>query len=527
MRSPTAVFDQAFALLRETRSYRRLLFAIVAGGAAALSLPPFDFSPALLIGFASLVVLIDSAVFDARPGRQAAIAGWGFGFGYFAVGIHWIAYPLLVNPERDAWLLPFVMVLFPGGLALFYALGAALAARFWRPGPQRVFLFAAVFGTTEWLRGTIFTGFPWNLPGYGWSGAFAVLQSAALFGIYGLTVLSLLFAGSLALLARPDRKRGFWLPMGMALFFLLLWGHGTLRLTYADDGVVPNMRLRIVQAATPQSEKYVQEFRQRNWQRLVDLTLAPAVIPPTHIIWPEAAPPFSLVSSPDALQQIPMLTAGTRVLLTGDVRIEAVGGVRRVYNSFDAFGPDGTLIATSDKFHLVPFGEYLPLQDALQALGISEIAGAIYGGFTAGEGPLSFTVPGAPAFTPLICYEIIFPGHVTGQSRPAWLVNMTDDSWFGPAAGPRQHLLITQVRAIEEGLPVARAANSGISAILDGYGRVRESLELGERGFLDGDLPRALAATFYARFGDAIAALLVLLCLGASSLPYRASALRP
>ncbi len=521
MRSPGAVLEDFAAALRGAHGWRRVALAFASGGFGALALPPFEFFPALLVAYAAFLLLIDSAALGAKPGRNAALVGWGFGAGYFAVGMHWIGYPFLVDPEQHAWLLPFALVLFPSGLALFYALGAAVCVRFWRPGAQRVFLFAGIFGLVEWLRGNVFTGFPWNLPGYGWSGAFPVLQSTALFGIYGLSVLTLLFGASLALLAKPDRKRAAWLPAAMTIFFLSLWGHGALRLAYADEGVVPNVRLRIVQPATPQNEKYVDTLRPRNWQRLVDLTMAPATIPPTHIIWPEAAPPFSLVGSPDMLSQIPLLTAGTLILLTGDVRIAVEDGIRKVYNSFDAFGPDGTLIETSDKFHLVPFGEYLPLEGFLKAVGLNEIAGAVYGGFTPGYGPRSFTVPGAPPLTPLICYEIIFPGQVTGEPRPAWLVNLTDDSWFGPLAGPRQHLLIAQVRAIEEGLPVIRAANSGISAIIDGNGRIRDRLELGTRGYLDGELPLAKMSTLYARFGNGAVLMILLLCFVAAYLPLR------
>jgi len=232
---------------------------------------------------------------------------------------------------------------------------------------------------------------------------------------------------------------------------------------------------------------------------------------------PELATPFPLLREPQALAEIAELTGESRVLLTGAVRIGAEAGAPRYYNSFYLFGARGAPLAAYDKFHLVPFGEYMPFAPVLYALGVREIAAAT--GFSAGSGPVTLPAPGAPPFTPLICYEIIFPGAVTGFPRPSWLVNITDDSWFGPNAGPMQHLLIARVRAIEEGLPVARAANAGISAIIDPYGRLRGRLDLGVRGVLDGPLPAALAATQAARFGGIIFMSLLVLTAGLAFAP--------
>jgi apolipoprotein N-acyltransferase len=386
----------------------------------------------------------------------------------------------------------------------------------WRPGVQRIFLFALVFAVIEWLRGHVLTGFPWNLPAYGWGASLGVLQSTSVFGAYGLSLLTFIFGASLAVL--PGAKgQARWLPATITLFFLALWANGELRLLTATDAVVPGVRLRIVQPDTPQSEKYVQRFMDRNWRRLIDSSSAPAAIPPTHIIWPEAAPPFVLARAPGALAEIARLTGDARVLLTGEVRIEAGGPRNQYYNSFAMFGPSGKLLATSDKFHLVPFGEYLPFESAFRSLGITEIAADT--GFSSGSGPQTFSVPGAPPVGPLICYEVIFPQAVVGDPRPGWLVNMTDDSWFGPNAGPMQHFLIARVRAIEEGLPIVRAANSGISAVIDSYGRVQARLDLGLRGNLDSDLPVALPPTPFARFGNFIMLALYAACAGAALWP--------
>jgi apolipoprotein N-acyltransferase len=516
LRLSIAFVDRTAASLQRVRGFKRLAVAVGLGAMGALAFEPFRAFPLLLLSYAGLVLLLDGTAASPRRLRQAFGIGWAYGFGFFLIGLHWIGYAFLVDPEAHAWELPFVAVLFPGGLGLFFAAGAWTCMFGWRPGVQRIFLFALVFAVIEWLRGHVLTGFPWNLPAYGWGASLGLLQSASVFGAYGLSLLTLLFGASLAVLPGA-RTQARWLPATMAVFFVTLWANGELRLLTATDAVVPGVHLRVVQPDTPQSEKYVQRFMDRNWRRLIDLSASPAAISPTHIIWPEAAPPFVLARAPGALAEIARLTGDSRVLMTGEVRIDAGGPRTRYYNSFAMFGPHGKLLATSDKFHLVPFGEYLPFEAALRSIGITEIAADT--GFSSGDGPQTFSVPGAPPVGPLICYEVIFPQAVTADPRPGWLVNMTDDSWFGPNAGPMQHFLIARVRAIEEGLPIVRAANSGISAVIDGYGRVQARLDLGLRGNLDSDLPVALPSTPFARYGNFIMLALYVVCAGAALWP--------
>jgi apolipoprotein N-acyltransferase len=506
--------------LRRVRGVRRAAVAFGLGALGALAFEPFRLFPLLLFSYAGLVLLFDGAAQSRNRIRAAAWIGWCYGFGFFLLGLYWIGYAFLVDAAEHAWELPFAAVLLPGGLALFFAGAGALCLVRWPKGYQRVFLFAVVFALAGWLRGHVLTGFPWNLPAYGWGASPALLQSVSVFGVYGLSLLTLLWGASFA--AWGD-ARGRLLPLALSVFFVALWGNGEARLLTASDAVVPGVRLRLVQPDTPQSEKYAPQFLARNWRRLVDLSAARGTVSPTHIIWPEAAPPFVLARAPAALDEIARLTGTSKVLMTGEVRVApSVGGAPpRFYNSFAMFGAHGKLLAESDKFHLVPFGEYLPLENILRAIGLTEIAADT--GFSAGDGPKTFAVPGAPPVTPLICYEIIFPGEVTGTPRPQWLVNMTDDSWFGPNSGPMQHLLIARARAIEEGLPVARAANSGISALIDPYGRVRASLALGLRGVVDADLPVALPTTPFARFGNSILLLLFLACAGAALWPLTSS----
>jgi len=511
-------FSNRLALaLTQARGYRRLAIAAGLGALGALAFEPFRAFPLLLLAYAALVLMLDGASASQRRVRDASLTGWAFGFGFFLVGDYWIGYAFLVDAEEHAWQMPFAIVFLAAGLALFFAAASALCMVAWRPGVQRVFMFAVAFTAAEWVRGHIFTGFPWNLPGYGWAISTAMLQSAAVFGVYGLSLLTLLLGASLALIGNRTRAR--WLPAVMTGLFVALWAGGELRLIGATNATVPKVRVRIVQPSTPQPEKYAPENRLRNWRRLIDLSSLPAAQQPTHIIWPEAAPPFLLEGNPEAQADIVALTGDSRVLMTGQVRVADEGGRRNSYNSFAIFGPHGELLGTYDKFHLVPFGEYVPGGPLLRVIGVTEIAAST--GFSSGPGPKTMDVPGAPPAGPLICYEIIFPGNVTANPRPGWLVNLTDDSWFGPDTGPMQHLLIARVRAIEEGLPIVRAANSGISAVIDAYGRVRASLALGLRDIVDADLPVALAPPPFVRYRNVILLTLLLACAAAALWPPR------
>lgn len=480
------------------RSHRqRLGLAIVAGLLSALGFAPFGLFPFLLAGLAFLVLLIDQAAAGPRPIRHAALYGWGFGFGQFLLGLHWIGYAFMVDAADHAWQLPFVALLFPGGLALFVALPMAAAARFWRAGVSRVLVFALAYGLSEWLRGHLFTGFPWNIAAYGWGASLGVMQSAAVFGAYGLSLLTALFGGALALLTEEKRWK---LPVALAGLFAAFFIGGTIRLSLIPPANVAGVNLRLVQPNIPQAEKYRRNLILRNWERLVSLSMAPGPRP-TIVLWPEAAPPFLIDPDSLAMEWIADLNARGSMLMTGAVRADESGAKPTYYNSLLIFA-GARRLAAYDKAHLVPFGEYLPFEETLNQWGLQKLTG-ISGSFGRGAGPQTFTLPGVPAVGPLICYEILFPGAVVGDVRPGWIANVTDDSWFGPWAGPRQHLLVAQMRAIEEGLPVVRDANTGISAVIDPTGRITSRLGLNVGGVLDAKLPLALAPTPFALFGSA------------------------
>lgn len=502
------------AWLKSLSGWRRIAASFFAGSVSALGFPPLNAFPLLLLAFGALVLLLDGANGETHRIRNSAATGWAFGFGQYLIGMHWIFYPFLVDPVQHAWQIPFVALLFPGGLALFSLLACAASTLAWRDGPARVFAFSTCYALAEWLRGHVLTGLPWNLPAYAWGASLAVLQSTAVIGAYGLTLLTVLFGAALGeLLVTPRR---WFLPASMTVLFVMMSLAGEARLYSNPTVSIPSVRLRVVQPNIPQNEKYRRELVQRNWDRLVDLSMRPTASSPTVIVWPEAAPPVLLQLSHGAREQIAMLTGPSRVLLTGNQRRASSDRDEPVFfNSLYIFGHNGVLFGTYDKFHLVPFGEYLPLEPTLRKLGITKLVG-FPGSFAAGDGPHTYKVPGAPDVGPLICYEILFPGAVIGEKRPGWLVNVTDDSWFGPWAGPYQHLLAARVRAIEEGLPLVRAANTGISAVIDPLGRTVVELGLNETGELDSMLPRAVAAPVYARYDDACFFVLLLIGLGLS-----------
>ncbi|HZP21383.1 MAG TPA: apolipoprotein N-acyltransferase [Bauldia sp.] len=500
--------------------WRRFLLSLVAGGASALALPPFGAFPLLFLTFPVLIWLLDGAT-PARSGRFLArvlppfLVGWSFGFGYFLAGLWWIGAAFLVDADQFAWAMPLAVIALPAGLALLWGLGAAVARLVWPEGWVRIVIFAVCLSGVEWLRGHLLSGFPWNAVGYALTPAPLFMQSASLIGIWGLTLAACLIFAAPALLADAGRPgRGRWVFIGVAILLLAAHvGYGAWRLSSASDATVPDIHLRIVQPAIPQDDKWRPEKGDEILKRYLDLSdgaTAPGrtgIASVTHLIWPESAFPFLLTERPEALAAIAALLPDGTTLITGAARRDPSAGDARgapVFNSVYVIDDKGEIRGAYDKVDLVPFGEFLPFRSLFESLGLRQLI-ALPGGFAAGTARRTLEVPGAPLMQPLVCYEIIFPGAVIAPGpRPGWLVNVTNDAWYGNTPGPRQHLLQAQVRAVEEGLPIARAANSGISAIIDAYGRITRSLPLGDVGILDGDLPQALVPPLYARFGDLV-----------------------
>jgi apolipoprotein N-acyltransferase len=512
--------------VRSLSGWRQRLAALAAGAASVLAMAPFFVWPLLWATLPALVWLIDGSVRrHAAAGRLRTVAaaaetGWWWGFGYFLAGLYWLGEAFLVEAEVFAVLMPFAVTLMPAGLALFYGAATALAAPLWKSGVWRVVGLALALSAMEWLRGHVLSGFPWNLLGYALTYPVELMQTAALLGVYGLTLLAVLVFGLPAVLLSEIAQSGSrqwggrWAALGVAVLPIALAGVlGFARMTQATSDTVPGVKIRLVQPSVPQREKWRPENWARFFQDHLDLSAqSPSGAPDglagvTHVIWPEAAMPFPVLDYADATAAIGNLLPERTVLIAGAIRIEWSPSEprrpQRFFNSLFVFGKAG-LIALYDKIRLVPFGEFLPLRPLLSALGLREIASRE--GYSSGIEPRPLLeVPGLSAVVPLICYEAVFPGAVVqGPQRPTLIVTLTNDGWFGNSTGPRQHLHQARVRAVEEGLPLVRAANNGVSAAFDAYGRSLGQIDLNVRGTLDVPLALPLAPPPYARFGDGI-----------------------
>jgi apolipoprotein N-acyltransferase len=484
--------------------WRRAGACFLLGMAATLALPPVHLLPALYIAFPALVWTIGGA----QSRRSAFWIGWWFGFGWFAASLYWIGNALLVFSDRTAWMVPFAVLGLPAFLAVYTGIAGALAA-VGRNHLERALWLSAAWAATEWLRGHLFTGFPWNLTGHGWLGSDALAQSAAFAGAYGMSFAAVLSAALPAALAQRDAKTRLGAALASVLILALPWAAGAIRLgaapTPAEEGA-QGSGMRIVQAAIPQREKWEGDKREQNL--LLNLKLSVENRPEwvKDVIWGENAATFFIEEQPVYREAMARTIPLGGLLITGAPR-RAPEPPLRIWNSVIALDAQGAVVGHYDKSHLVPFGEYVPLR---RYLPIDKVAhGAV--DYSAGDGPRTLHLDSLPPVSALVCYEAIFPGAVVDRTdRPGWLLNLTNDAWYGVTAGPHQHLAISRQRAIEEGLPLVRAANTGISAVFDSYGRELGRIGLARQGVLDFRLPPPLAAAPpYARFGDWLFAIIL------------------
>ena len=504
--------------------WKRALIALLAGAASSLAMEPFNAWPVLFITFPLAVWLIDGAGAGRLGGvPAAALTGWLFGLGYFIPGLYWIGNAFLVDAQTFAWLMPFAVIGLPAYLALFTALGFALARVIWTKDASRILALAAALTIGEWLRGHVLTGFPWNAFGYALTEPLALAQSASLIGLWGLTFLSVAIFASPAVLIDGRRTRRPWLAPATALVLLIAMGaYGAIRLSLHPTEFVDKVKLRIMQPDLQQDVKFNYAAKASVMQKYLSLSdrstgpQSTGVRDATILIWPESAFPFFLAREADAMAQIADLLPKGTILITGSVRApDLPPGTRitRAYNSIYVIDHDGSILSIYDKLHLVPFGEFLPFQGLMEKLGFVQLT-KVQGGFIPGTRRKTIALPNAPRVLPLICYEAIFPGDIeTRGDRPGWIVNLTNDGWFGISTGPHQHLQQARLRAIEEGLPLVRAANTGISVVTDPLGRIVAQLDLGVEGVLDSRLPSAIPPTPYARAGDIPAAIIVAIAL--------------
>ncbi|MEP6064606.1 MAG: apolipoprotein N-acyltransferase [Paracoccaceae bacterium] len=453
----------------------RLALAALGGAVGALAHAPFDWS---------ILVLVPLAVgfFMASQNRSrldAFFTGWAIGVGYFALTLRWIVEPFQVDAAVHGWMAPFALFFLAAGLALFWGLAFLLAFR-------RGAIALAVFWTlVELGRAYVFTGFPWG--NFAQTLLDTPFQSLLpIIGPQGLTFALLLFVALLF---------GGWARACLGIGLCLGLGT-TLSLAPKPPLQMTDKTVRIVQPNAPQHEKWHPEKGPEFVRRQLSFTEAPGQV--DLVLWPETAIPYLFSNAEIIFEFAAQSSRGVPVVMG----VQRDGDQGRYYNSAVLLDEVGAVRQIYDKHHLVPFGEYMPLPKLFQRLGIAALAERSDGGYTPGPGPQLMELGSLGLALPLICYEAVFPQDLRGTGRPDFLMQLTNDAWFGVDAGPEQHLAQARMRSIEQGLPMARAANTGISAMIGPYGQVLDSLSLDEAGYVDALLPMPLSATVYSRTGD-------------------------
>ncbi len=493
-----------------------------AGAVSAFAMAPFDLVPLLFLTFPVLVWLIDGAVSEPAGNPFSRMMhgfkpGFFFGFGFFLLSMWWVGNALLVEAKSFAWALPLAIIALPAILGVFWGFATALASLFWNGTIRRLFMLAACLALAEYLRGFVATGLPWNTLSYAAYPTPLLMQSASIFGIYAMTAFAVLVFSTGGAIVLGSSATGFSSFRRAAVLSIVLIGahvlFGIWRIPPGDMKTVEDVSIRIVQPGIPQADKFSAAKHPEHFRRYLDLSTSPGDNKPglsgtTHLFWPESVFPYLLTERKDTLASIAaMLPEGTS-LITGAARAEAASlgdGSNFVFNSVYVINDGGLIVSAADKVHLVPFGEYLPFQDLLESIGVQQLT-KLQGGFEPGASRKLLQTGLGPSFLPLVCYEIIFSGQLGNglTERPGFIANLTNDSWFGFSPGPFQHERQSVLRAVEEGLPVVRVANNGVSGVYDPYGRPLVRTSLNEIVALDAALPESLPPTVFSKFGTTI-----------------------
>ena len=475
-----------------------LLTAFICGWLAVAALPPFYLFPLLFVSFSILIWLIH----HASSAAKAFKTGYAFGFAFFAFGFSWIGNALLIDAATFGWLCPIVFLACGFFFGLFIAV-PAWTSFFFRKLPAQYLAFCALWVFSEWVRSFILTGFPWNLLGSVLAFDNRFIQFAAVGGTYSLSLLVLLSVAAPVFWLEHPNKASARISAAIPLCLLFFLGlYGSIRQASFSDAV-SDTRIRLVQPAIPQTMKWQPAVLEENFNTYVKMSQKAGMDDIDFIIWGETASPFPLDIDEYHLQTARYAVPPEGFLITGMVRYEFVDDTEHnAYNSMIIIDSQGKTVGRYDKSHLVPFGEYIPLRSWLPEW-IRPIANAI-GTFRAGPGPQRISLPGQPSLGGLICYETIFPHQVVNQKqRPQWIVNLTNDGWYGDSAGPYQHLVAARLRAVEEGIAIVRAANTGISALISPGGNILGQLPLNQKDILDINLPLlSQLSTTYAEFGN-------------------------
>lgn len=514
---------------------KRWLYLFLAGGAAALALPPFYFIPFLLMAFPTLFICMELS----QNGKEAFKAGWWFGMGYWVVGIYWITFSILTEAETFWWAVPFAVILLSAVLALYVALATYLTYKLPRDRWQKVLFLGCLWVLGEMARtyfDNVFTlfGFPWNLLGYVWTATTETMQLASVIGTFGLSLLTVLLALSLALSVRVVKKEENYvfeyayfkeIVSGVIIVAIALFGYGFYRITHTKLYIHDDMKVRLVQANVAEHHRWDTAKRMALVEKHVQLSQAPGAEDMQAIIWSESSVPFMIEDEELVQEKIKQAIPEYGILLTGSMRYgkDEEGNVipDALYSTIHAVDKDMKVLGVYDKYRLVPFGEYVPFRSFLP---MDSIVGG--GDFGAGSGPETIITRRVFAYSPLICYDAIFPQSVVNDEfGPEWMLNVTNDAWFEKrfyyndddfiqlSSGPYQHFSMVRMRAVEQGIPMIRVANTGISANISPIGHIQGRIGLGEEGILDTRLFGKLQdGTVYSRFGDIFVLLFMYIC---------------
>lgn len=467
-------------------AFCRVGLCFIAGALSGLSMAPWFLLPLLFVGFSVLYTIINASTNTFGSG----LCGWFFGFGYFLVSLYWVANALLVEGNDYAWAYPIAVTGLPALLAFFPAFGAAFSKRFFNFKMLSGFFgFCAVMALSEWLRGHVLSGFPWNLYGYSWGNILPMLQILSIGNVYFLTALTIFWAsiGGFIFIHKAIFRPATPMIIAAITTIAATYIYGSNRLDDAQNLGNQNVIAKVIQPNIAQHEKWDREKIPDNFRKILRLSAATGEEnAPVILVWPETAIAQMHLNDTGAMNAIKDMLASYPQganLLTGTLRHNlATNGF---YNSLVMLSTNGQIENIYDKHHLVPFGEYIPLQNIIPLRTINR-----FSGFTAGNDNKTQETDFGQSYSPLVCYEILFPGGVTANdNHPDFIANVTNDAWYGDKVGPHQHLLKARFRAIEEGIPVLRSANTGISAIIDPYGQVLATKNMFEDGFIQVLLP--------------------------------------
>jgi len=492
--------------LTTLQGWRRNMTAFILGALATLTLAPFFMFPLIIPAFTGLLLLLSGA----PTHRRAFWDGWWWGWGFYTTGLYWFCVALLTDPEKFAWLIPFALFGITGVIAIYCGVTCWIASRLALRGCTRIFAFSVVWVCVEYVRGHLFTGFPWNLEGYSFGFSGISLQMASLVGAYGLTWFAVLLGASFA--AIGEKRGNIFIASVWGVFVLgLCWGQGRLY-EAGPEQYVPGVKLRLVQANNIRPANGDPKLQMAGLREYMRLTRSPGLEHITHVIWPESSIPYILRPGTPLAHALGENIPDGAILISGALRDQGEGDDWQVWNSLMALNHEGSLIGAYDKIRLVPFGEFLPLRWAIPKLWVTPVGEK---DFSRGTPIKAIEWPGLPPIYPLICYEAIFPElDIDPGQRPGLLLNITNDAWFGMSIGPYQHFAMARMRAVEQGVPLVRAANTGISATVDGYGRVISYIPLEKQGFLDIFLPKSTYNnTIYGHYNNIFLLFLVFISL--------------